>query len=419
MCLEPGCTKLPSYNVEGGSKRLYCKAHKKFGMVNIVKKATCLEPGCKTRPHYNVEGETPAQYCSKHKQEGMVDVVNRKCIEPGCNKIPKYSGEGETKRIYCSTHKKAGMVYVMSTICLEPGCKKIPCYNAEGETKGIYCCTHKKDGMINVTDKTCLEPGCKTRPYFNVSGETKAIYCNVHKKPGMVNVKCKRCHESGCNTQPIFNAEGETVGIYCSKHKKDCMVDVVNKTCQSEWCSTHVTKKYNGYCLHCYMHIFPDKPVTRNYKTKEFAVVEFVKSRFTELDWVYDKRVQDGCSRRRPDLLCDMGDQVLIVEVDENQHADYDCSCESKRLMELSQDVGHRPIVFIRFNPDAYACAATTKNMPSCWAVNKAGVCAVKKSKVREWEGRLDVLGKQVEYWAANRTTKMIEVVQLFFDEYS
>jgi len=48
--------------------------------------------------------------------------------------------------------------------------------------------------------------------------------------------------------------------------------------------------------------------------------------------------------------MCDLGTHILIVEIDENAHAVYDCSCENKRLMELSQDVGHRPIVFIRFN---------------------------------------------------------------------
>ena len=43
-----------------------------------------------------------------------------------------------------------------------------------------------------------------------------------------------------------------------------------------------------------------------------------------------------------------------MVEVDENQHNNYDCSCENKRLMELAQDLGHRSMVVIRFNPDAY-----------------------------------------------------------------
>jgi len=36
----------------------------------------------------------------------------------------------------------------------------------------------------------------------------------------------------------------------------------------------------------------------------------------------------------------------------------------NNRLMELSQDVGFRPIVFIRFNQDGY-------KITSCWYINK------------------------------------------------
>jgi hypothetical protein len=97
-----------------------------------------------------------------------------------------------------------------------------------------------------------------------------------------------------------------------------------------------------------------DKVLTKNYKTKKAEVVSRVKQIFPNFEWVCDKRVIEGCSRRRPDLLVDMGSHIVIVEIDENKHTDYDCSCENRRLMELSQDLHHRPIVFIRFNPDAY-----------------------------------------------------------------
>ena len=39
-----------------------------------------------------------------------------------------------------------------------------------------------------------------------------------------------------------------------------------------------------------------------------------------------------------------MGNKCVIIEVDENQHLNYDCSCENKMAM------AHRPIIFIRFN---------------------------------------------------------------------
>jgi hypothetical protein len=107
-------------------------------------------------------------------------------------------------------------------------------------------------------------------------------------------------------------------------------------------------------------------------------------------------------------------DQVIIVEIDENQHIDYDCTCENKRIMELSQDLAHRPIVFIRFNPDEYK-----KNgikITSCWGTNQNGICVVKKSKKVEWEKRLHALGETIEYWLTHRTDKTVEIIQLFYD---
>ena len=99
------------------------------------------------------------------------------------------------------------------------------------------------------------------------------------------------------------------------------------------------------------------------------------------------EKVQDGCSLRRPDLLLDLGSHIIIVEIDENKHTNYDCSCENKRLMELSQDLQHRPIVFIRFNPDDYTNQEGEK-IKSCWKLNKLGAIQVMKTKQTEWEER-------------------------------
>ena len=121
------------------------------------------------------------------------------------------------------------------------------------------------------------------------------------------------------------------------------------------------------------------KKVCRNYKTKEFAVVDFIKNQFPFLDWKTDQKISDGCSKRRPDLLVDLGYQIIIIEIDENKHTSYDSSCENKRIMELSKDVGHRPIVLIRFNPDNYKLDG--KNITSCWGLNKLGISTVKKKK--------------------------------------
>lgn len=84
--------------------------------------------------------------------------------------------------------------------------------------------------------------------------------------------------------------------------------------------------------------------------------------------------------------------------------------------MELSQDVGHRPIVFIRFNPDDYV--KNEKKISSCWVQDKNGICVIRKSKKNEWTQRLTELEEQITYWInpVNTTNKTIETIQLFYD---
>ena len=300
-------------------------------------------------------------------------------------------------------------------ICKEEGCCVQSTFNFEGETKGLYCAAHKLDDMVDVKSSRCKEEGCNVQPNFNFEGEIKGLFCAAHKLDDMVNVKNPKCKEEGCCVQSIFNFEGETKGLFCAVHKLENMVDVKNPKCKTFMCPTHVGAKYDGFCLRCYMYLFPDKPVARNYKTKEYTVVEFVREHFPELSWKTDKIIHEGCSKKRPDILLDLGYQIIIIEIDENQHTSYDCSCDNKRTMELSQDLGHRPIIFIRFNPDGYM--KNGEKIKSCWGNNKNGICVIKNEL--EWQQRLNVLKEQIEYWKnpSNKTNKTIETIQLFYGE--
>ena len=128
------------------------------------------------------------------------------------------------------------------------------------------------------------------------------------------------------------------------------MEDVVSARCAMEGCTTFAhSKRYQGYCLRCFTHVFPDVPVVRNYKTKERCIAEHVarlKAEDTRLAQAvirYDKRVDGGCSLRRPDIFVELGTHVVIVEVDEQQHdrEEYH-SCENKRMMQLYTDLAMR-----------------------------------------------------------------------------
>lgn len=183
---------------------------------------------------------------------------------------------------------------------------------------------------------------------------------------------------------------------------------------------TSANKKYEKHCFRCYIHLFPDKPVSKNYKTKEIEITSFIITNFPNFQWYEDKRIIDGCSRRRPDLLLDLGYQVLVIEIDENQHKIYGDSCESKRLMELSQDIGGRPMILIRFNPDGYLNTFGVR-IKSCWEIHKiTGICIVKNTMKKEWIQRLNTLKKQIDYWVNedNKSDKIVHIVYLYYDGY-
>jgi hypothetical protein len=346
----------------------------------------------------------------------MLDIKNSLCLHSGCKKRPLYNFREEKKGLYCSKHKKHDMIDIKNHNCLENNCDTKANYNFTGEKKGLYCSKHKKDNMIHVKQITCLINNCLISPCYNFQGERKGIYCTKHKKEGMIDVIHKKCLVNDCNITPRYNFRGEKQGIYCYIHKNVEMINVRDPKCLNEWCDTYVSKKYKGYCLFCFVNMFPDESIVRNYKTKEYFVVEYIKNKFPFFDWVSDKKIIDGCSKRRPDLLLDLGYMIIIIEVDENQHIDYDCSCENKRIMELSQDLGHRPTIFIRFNPDEYKNGH--EKISSCWTLNKKGICVLKKSKKDEWIKRLETLVSIVKYWtnSENFIDKTIKIIQLFYD---
>lgn len=119
---------------------------------------------------------------------------------------------------------------------------------------------------------------------------------------------------------------------------------------------------------------------------------------------VFNQQVDGGCSKRRPDVRIEYGTHSIIIECDENQHKNI--SCEEKRTMELFQDLGSRPLVVIRFNPDTYGIIEV------CFKSTKSGMSLNKK----ECEIRICVLVKLIEQYIKNILTKEVTVDKLFYD---
>ena len=302
--------------------------------------------------------------------------------------------------------------------CKECGKHNILCIHEKRkshckECGGIGICEHSK------RKTRCIECRgselCIHKIRKSICKECKGnSLCNHNK----VKTFCKECNGGGiCLHNRVRSSCKDCNGGSLCKHQKQkprCKECGGSELCKNKWCEVRKNRKYEEYCMPCFVNNpeNKDKPAMRNYKTKENEVVFRIKETFPDFTWITDKKIEDGCSKRRPDLLLDMGSHIIIVEVDENKHTDYDCSCEHKRLMEISQDLGHRPIIFIRFNPDSY------KNengilIKSCWKLNKLGVMTI--SKKEEWNYRIECLKEQINYWINNPTEKTIEIVELFY----
>jgi hypothetical protein len=281
------------------------------------------------------------------------------------------------------------------------------------ECKGSQICEHDKYKSV------CKEcKGSQICEHDRVKSHCKECKGSQICEHSRVKSHCKECKGSQiCEHSRVKShckeCKGSQICIH-DKQKGACKECGGSKLCKSTWCTSTKRKKFNDHCLRCFIHLYPDVKISRNYKTKETDVVSRIIEYFPNFTWVADKKVSDGCSRRRPDLLLDLGSHIIIIEVDENHHTDYDCSCEHKRLMQLSQDVGHRSIVFIRFNPDEYV--KNGKKITSCWRMNNStGLLHVPVSKTEEWSKRIEILKETINYWVSNPTEKTIEIIELFY----
>lgn len=60
--------------------------------------------------------------------------------------------------------------------------------------------------------------------------------------------------------------------------------------------------------------------------------------------------------------------------------------------MQIIQDLGHRTIVLIRFNPDDYISIEGNK-IKSCWKLNKkSGLLVLDQKKIKGWNQKVKAI---------------------------
>ena len=370
----------------------------------------CKANGCDKQPVFGLPNNKQAAYCKSHALEGMIDIKNKRCLVDNCTKQPSYGLPDDKRATYCKSHALEGMVDIVCKHCLDPDCTTQPKFGLPDDKQATYCKSHALEGMIDIRSKRCLDPDCTNRPSFGLPDDKQATYCKSHTLKGMINIVHKRCLDPDCIKQPSFGLPDDKRAIYCKSHALEDMINIIDKLCET--CnSTTMNSKYKPNCARCHFYLNPDDPRIRNYKTKEQAYMSALLEKFPQFK--LDKTIDGGCSKRRPDGFLDLLTHVIIVEIDENEHKSYDDTCNNRRTMELSQDVDHRPIVFIRLNPDGYTLDG--KRMKGSFSLTKkTGELKVTK---KEFNKRLNSLIESVEKYMIHIPDKTILVEYLYFTQ--
>ena len=335
------------------------------------------------------------------------------CENPNCRKRASF-GLIVGKPLFCKEHKTALMVGVRRQYrgkCEE--CNTVPVFGIEGG-KRTHCAKHKTPDMIDLMSKTCEHDGCNTIPVFGIKGG-QPTHCAKHKTPDMINLTKKTCEHDGCGTRPSFGIKGGQP-THCAKHKTPDMINLT-KTCKSEWCTYTVSdNKYDGFCTHCFKHLFPHDERTSKIraKTKEELVRDAINDHFEGFE--HDKAiVWGGCDctvRRRIDHRKLINGTMLAIETDERQHRSYDAKDEENRYNDLFVGAYSGKWIFIRFNPDAYT-DSKGKNRKGMFDYNgKQNYVEVKRRK----QLLIEEIKKQIKRIESDENHELLEIKKLFFD---
>lgn len=341
-------------------------------------------------------------YCKECDGRGLCEHENRKYSCMICN-TSKLCIHNKNK-YYCKECKGNG-------IC-EHNKQRSRCK----ECHGSQICIHDRD------KQRCTECGsgsqiCIHKKWIQQCIECAGVGICEHKRRKDM---CKICLGNSLCIHKVNKyqcSKCRSSSSYCEhdKQKRDCKECGGSRLCKSEWCHQRSIKKYCNYCFYCYVNMFPDVKIARNYKTKENTVKQFINTEYPEYKWKFDTIIKLGSSHRRPDIFVDVSTHIIIIEIDEDQHNHIQEICENRRLMEISRDLNHRPITVIRFNPDSYIDISGNK-INSCWRCDSKGNINISNTKKIEWNDRLNQLKKRIDFSLINSYDKTLHIEYLFYD---
>ena len=249
--------------------------------------------------------------------------------------------------MYCGTHKLKGMVLTSNVKkCVVCQLHK-PGFAIPGQ-RATHCKGCSTDAMERVKKRdVCSLCGLYTPHYGDKGG--KALFCRDCAAVDMVDVRHPMCKSCGI-LRPSYRYPGCSAS-HCAGCAEEGMQPPAYPRCQTEGCDIAVTRH-----VFCATH---DPDNGRRSRVREMTVARYLREADGLMPWTtWNKQIagvqKDVCGIYRPDFTWILPSYVLVLEVDELQHARPGYTCEEKRMLDIWNGYGGLPVIMIRFNPDAF-----------------------------------------------------------------
>ena len=227
----------------------------------------------------------------------------------------------------------------------------------------------------------------------------------------ILNIPKYPCDKSNCKKYAMYGIE-KNKPFRCTKHKISSHKLVIQTNCRGvNGVCPYGCKKgninYDNFCTYCFCHLFPNDKRTKNIrsKSKEIEVINHICLTHAG-KWYHDKPLyvnyENICcpSKRRIDLRQLIGNTMLCIEVDENQHKYYTTNDDFIRYNELLCDLTCK-YIFIRYNPDKYKKNSKVYN-PNI------------KKRLEKLDRQII---KQIKRIKENKNKDLLEIIHLFYDK--
>ena len=216
----------------------------------------------------------------------------------------------------------------------------------------------------------CIEHGeFKQTPGSHLYGQGCPTCANIlnAKKRSLTTEdfieKAKKVHGDKYNYSKVeYISTHKKVSIICKKHgefKQKPNNHLSGSGCPTcNYCPKCKLWRTNGkLCAYC-------RPQNKNKlytKTKEYAVVKYLRKKLPDNNFIHNKSVGSHCTKDEkensnghlfPDVRFDCIFYHLIVEVDEHKHRGANYKCDEQRMYDIIAKLG-APCIFIRYNPDS------------------------------------------------------------------